>query len=63
MKSQMVEKEVESLVKKRVRARSDEREATDERFESNASEDEGSEGLTMRCDERSRCAGSPSVRR
>lgn len=60
MKSQMVEKEVESLVKKRVRARSDEGEATDERFKSYASEDEG---LTMRCDERSRCAGSPSVRR
>jgi hypothetical protein len=40
MKSQMVEKEVESLVKKRVRARGDEREATDERFESHASEDE-----------------------
>ena len=60
MKSQMVEKEVESLVKKRVRARSDEGEATDERFNSYASEDEG---LTMRCDERSRCAGSPSVRR
>jgi hypothetical protein len=42
-----VEKEVESLVKKRVRARSDEGEATDERFKSYASEDEG---LTMRCD-------------
>ena len=63
MKSQMVEKEVESLVKKRVRARSDDAKRRMSDLNRTRAKTKEDEGLTMRRDARPRCAGSPSVRR